>query len=111
MVLKIGDREVPVMWEDNPSVAALGELLPLTIRMSMYGGFEQVGSIGQSIDGNDKQITTSPGDIVLYSGDQIVIFYGSNSWSYTSLGHIDLSREEITALLGEGDVTVTIEEG
>jgi hypothetical protein len=51
----------------------------------MYGGFEQVGSIGQSIARDDEQITTSSGDIALYSGDQIVIFYGSNTWAYTSL--------------------------
>ena len=77
MILKIAGSEVPVMWEENPSVEALREILPLTIQMSMYGGFEQVGSIGQSITRNDTQITTAPGDIVLYSGNQVVVFYGS----------------------------------
>lgn len=110
MVLKIGDTEVPVMWEDNESVRALKDLLPLTIRMSMYGGFEQVGPIGQSIVRDDHQTTTNAGDIVLYSGNQIVIFYGSNSWAYTKLGHVDLSTEILTGLLGQGDVTVTIYE-
>ena len=108
MKLKIGEREVPVTWEDNPSVAALARLLPLTIRMSMYGGFEQVGPIGQSIERNDVQMTTGCGDIVLYAGNQLVIFYGSNSWAYTPLGHVELSREEMTALLGGGDVSVTL---
>lgn len=111
MVLKIGETQVPVTWEENASVAALRELLPLTIPMSMYGGFEQVGPIGQSIDRNDVQITANCGDIVLYSGDQLVIFYGSNSWAYTKLGHVDVSQQEMTALLGQGDVTVTIAEG
>jgi len=74
----------------------------------MYGGFEQVGPIGQSIERNDTQITTNYGDIVLYSGNQIVIFYGSNSWAYTRLGHVDLSRQEMTELLSKGNVTVTI---
>ena len=111
MKLKIGETEVPVTWEDNPSVAALRQLLPLTIRMSMYGGFEQVGPIGQSIERNDAQMTTSCGDIVLYSGNQIVVFYGSNSWAYTPLGHIDLSQQEITALLSGGDVAITLSEG
>ena len=111
MILKIADSEVPVTWEENPSVEALREIMPLTIQMSMYGGFEQVGSIGQSITRNDTQITTAPGDIVLYSGNQIVIFYGSNSWTYTRLGHVDLSQEELTALLGKDDVTITITEG
>ena len=74
----------------------------------MYGGFEQVGSIGQSISRDDKQITTEFGDIVLYSGNQIVVFYGSNSWAYTKLGHIDLSEEELTQLLGNGDIVLEI---
>lgn len=74
----------------------------------MYGGFEQVGSIGQSISRDDKQITTEFGDIVLYSGNQIVVFYGSNSWAYTKLGHIGLSEEELTKLLGNGDVVLEI---
>ena len=89
-------------------MAALARLLPLTIRMSMYGGFEQVGPIGQSIERNDVQMTTGCGDIVLYAGNQLVIFYGSNSWAYTPLGHVELSREEMTALLGGGDVSVTL---
>ena len=109
MKLFIDDREVPVTWEDNESVAALRKLLPLTISMSMYGGFEQVGPIGQSIARNDKQTVTESGDIVLYSGDQIVVFYGSNSWAYTRLGHIDLSGKEMTDLLGRKDVEISIE--
>ena len=56
-----------------------------------------------------KQMKTEPGDIVLYSGDQIVIFYGSNSWAYTKLGHIDQSQEAMEELLGNGDVEVWIE--
>jgi len=108
MHLKIGDTEVPVTWEDNQSVSALKQLLPMTIQMSMYGGFVQVGSIGQSIIRNDSQITTGCGDIVLYSGNQIVIFYGSNSWAYTRLGHVDLSQRELTVLLGQRDTTITL---
>ena len=110
MVLRIGDKEVPVTWEDNDSVSDLKALAQdgLTIGMSMYGGFEQVGPIGKSITRNDSQTTTSSGDIVLYSGDQIVIFYGSNSWSYTRLGKVDLSEDEMTKLLSNGDVTITL---
>ncbi len=111
MVLQIGETEVPVIWEDNPSVDALKKLLPLTIRMSMYGGFEQVGPIGQEIVSNDEQTETKPGDIVLYSGDQIVIFYGSNSWAYTRLGHVDLSQEKMAEMLSHGDVDITISTG
>ena len=109
MRLLIGEREVPVAWEENESVKALQDLCPLTIRMSMYGGFEQVGPIGQNIVREDQQTVTDSGDIVLYSGNQIVIFYGSNSWAYTRLGHIDLPEQEMLNLLSGGDVTITLE--
>ncbi len=110
MVLMVGGTEVPVIWEDNASVDELKALAEtgLSIGMSMYGDFEQVGSIGQSITSNDEQTTTSPGDIVLYSGNQIVIFYGTNTWEYTRLGKADLSEEELTDLLSNGDVTITL---
>ena len=115
MVMKIGDTPVQVIWEDNESVKALKELIgdsDLNIQMSMYGGFEQVGSIGQSLPRNDAQTTTKAGDIVLYSGNQMVVFYGSNSWAYTRLGHIsDKNEDELAELLGNGDVTITIEMG
>jgi len=110
--LSINGREVAVNWEDNKSVAALAELVssqPLTVQMSMYGGFEQVGSLGTDLPRNDSQTTTQAGDIVLYAGNQIVIFYGSNSWAYTRLGRItDQSAAEMKNLLGGGDVTVTL---
>ena len=108
MKLLIGDTAVPVTWEDNASVEALRQLLPLTISMSMYGGFEQVGPIGASLPRQDEQTTTAAGDIVLYSGNQIVLFYGSNSWAYTRLGHVELSEAEMTELLGNGDVTIRL---
>ncbi len=110
--MKIGNTDVAVDWEENESVEALRALCreePLTIQLSMYGGFEQVGSIGQRLPRNDSQTTTQAGDIVLYSGNQIVVFYGSNAWAYTRLGHIsDKSAREMAELLGNGDVAVTI---
>ena len=113
MQMKIGDTVVAVEWEKNESVKALEVLCengPLTIQMSMYGGFEQVGSIGKSLPRSDRQTKTQTGDIVLYSGDQLVVFYGSNEWSYTRLGHIsDKSAQEMTDLLSNGDVTIMIE--
>ena len=112
MKMKIGDTQVAVEWADNEAVEALRELVkeePLTIQMSMYGGFEQVGPIGQRLPASDSQTTTQSGDIVLYTGSQIVVFYGSNSWAYTRLGHItDQSAEDMKNLLGNGDVTITI---
>ena len=109
MRLLIGETEVPVTWEESTSVDALKDLCPLTIQMSMYGGFEQVGPIGQSIVSDDQQTSTDYGDIVLYSGNQIVVFYGTNSWAYTRLGHVELSQQEMRDLLANGDVTITFE--
>ena len=111
MEMMVGDMPVTVDWEENESVEALKELASedLNIEMSMYGGFEQVGSIGQSLPRNDTQTTTASGDIVLYSGDQLVVFYGSNTWAYTRLGKIvDKTPEEMEELLGNGDVTITL---
>ena len=108
MKLYINSEEVPVTWENNASVEELKTMLPLTMQMSMYGGFEQVGSIGSSLTRDDEQITTDYGDIVLYSGNQIVVFYGSNSWAYTRLGHIDMTKEELNELLGNSDVEITL---
>ncbi|SFA77742.1 cyclophilin-like fold protein [Selenomonas ruminantium] len=108
MKLIIDDKVLPVTWEQNASTAALQKLLPLTIKLSPYGGFEQVGDIGQNIISADKQITTQYGDIVLYAGNKLVIFYGSNSWAYTRLGHIDMSKQELTALLNREGVTVQL---
>lgn len=112
MKLKIEETLVDVQWEDNDAAAALRALAeqePLRLDLSMYGGFEQVGPIGQRLPRNDEQTTTSSGDIVLYAGDQIVLFYGSNSWAYTRLGHItDRDEAGMKALLGYGDVSITI---
>jgi len=113
--MKINGQELTVIWEDNESVDALLTLAsnsPVTVEMSLYGGFEQVGSLGTSLPRNDVQTTTQAGDIVLYSGNQIVVFYGSNSWAYTRLGHItDKTAEELAELLGNGNVTLTISVG
>ena len=110
--MKIGDTPVSVDWEDNAAVDALAELASrgwYDIQLSMYGGFEQVGAIGEALPAEDEQTTTDPGDIVLYSGDQIVVFYGNNSWAYTRLGHItDKTEDEMAELLGNGDVKISL---
>ena len=112
MQMFINGQPVNVEWDNNNSVQALKQLAAsnkLTIQMSMYGGFEQVGSIGTSLPREDVQTTTKAGDIVLYSGNRIVVFYGSNSWAYTRLGHItDKTADELTELLGNGNVTITL---
>lgn len=110
--MEISGTPVTVEWEDNAAVKALHDLCSegtVTIHMSMYGGFEQVGYIGADLPADDVQTVTEPGDIVLYSGDQMVVFYGSNSWSYTRLGHItDSAGFTMEDLLSNGDVTVTL---
>ena len=114
LILSIGDKKITVEWENNESVDALKDLAGsgMQIKMSMYGGFEQVGSLGTSLPRNDSQTTTSPGDIVLYSGNQIVIFYGSNSWAYTRLGKITgLNEKELEDTFGNGDVTIGLSVG
>ena len=115
MKLQIEETQVTVAWEENDAVDALRELVrekPLTIRLSMYGGFEQVGPIGTSLPRDDRQTTTAAGDIVLYAGNQIVLFYGSNSWAYTRLGHItDPDSAGMEELLGQGDVSITLSLG
>ena len=112
MQMLINDTPVTVQWEENESVAALMELVregPLTVSMSPYGGFEQVGPIGQSLPRSDVQTVTQAGDLVLYSGNQLVVFYGSNTWAYTRLGRItDKTPAELASLLSDGAVTVTL---
>ena len=108
MNVQVGDVVFSATLEENEAVSALVEMMqksPVVIQMSDYSGFEKVGPLGTSLPVNNSQTTTQAGDIVLYNGNQIVIFYGSNSWSYTRLGHID----DLTGwedALGSGDVTV-----
>lgn len=109
MIVEVGGSRFTATLEDNEAVNALVEMMkenPVTIQMSDYSGFEKVGALGSDLPASNRQTTTQPGDIVLYQGNQIVIFYGSNSWSYTRLGRID----DLTGwenALGDGDVTVT----
>lgn len=113
MTLQIGNSSFTATLENNPAVDAFVEMMndsPIIIQMNDYSGFEKVGSLGTNLPADDKQTTTHAGDIVLYNGNQIVIFYGSNAWSYTRLGKIDdLSGWEDA--LGSGDITVTFSLG
>ena len=115
MKMRINDTDVNVSWENNASVKALSDLAEqgdVTISMSPYGGFEQVGPIGTTLPSNDTSIKTHAGDIMLYTSDQMVIFYGSNSWSYTRLGRItDKSSSELRDLLSGSGITVTVTAG
>lgn len=105
----VGGSSFPAVLEENEAAKALLELLekePVVLEMRDYAGFEKVGALGRSLPASDRQTTTQAGDIVLYQSNQIVIFYGSNAWSYTRLGRIeDLTGWE--EALGSGDVTVS----
>ena len=107
MSVTIGEQSFAATLEDNAATRELVKMMeeePISINMDDYSGFEKVGSLGKSLATDNQQITTQAGDIVLYSGNQIVMFYGSNSWSYTKIGKIDdLSGWEDA--LGNGSVT------
>ena len=112
LMLSIDGAPVTVLWEDNETVSELltaAQNGAIEVSASRYGGFEQVGSLPQSFSRNDVQTTTQPGDIVLYSGNQLVIFFGSNSWSYTRLGHVNgMSSEELSDLLNKDVVMIEL---
>lgn len=112
IMLSIGDKTMTASLVDNAATRELQELLekgPITIQMSDYGGFEKVGELPQSFTTSNSQITTEPGDIMLYQGDNLVIFYGSNSWSYTRLGKIDgATTAALKEFLGSGNVSLTL---
>ncbi len=110
--IEVGESTLTAVLEDNESAEALKELLadgPLTISASNYGGFEKVCSLGTELPRNDRKITTRAGDICLYNGSQIVIFYGSNSWAYTRLGRIsDADEPKLEKVLGGEETEITL---
>lgn len=112
IVLSVNQTPLTVSWEKNESVTALTELLQegaVIIETERFGGFEQVGNLPCSLPRKDVSMTAEAGDIMLYTGNSIVLFYGSNTWTYTKLGHIEgLSGEELNSLLNSAEVTVTL---
>jgi hypothetical protein len=112
LYLQVGETIFTATLVDNSSTEALKKLLaqgPITIDMRDYGGFEKVGSIGTNLPTNDERITSEPGDLILYQGNSLVIFYAANKWSYTRLGKInDITQDELKSILGDANVTVTL---
>lgn len=104
-----GSNTFTADFADNSSAEAFRELLKggaLTVSMSDYENFEKVGSIGTTLPRNDEQITTEPGDVILYLGSNITIYYDTNSWNFTRLGRIrDVT--DLKSKLGEGTVEIT----
>ena len=110
--IKVNDRVLSVELEENLATKELKNRIEngdIVVKTSEYGGFEKVGSLGFSLPREDKNITTSAGDIVLYQGNQISIFYNSNSWSYTKIGKVtNMSAKELKELLGTSDVILIL---
>lgn len=107
--ITVGGHELLATFADNSSAEEFRDLLaqgPLTIEMEDYGGFEKVGPLGTTLSRNDTQITTKPGDVILYQGNQITIYYDTNSWDFTRLARID-DPTGLREKLGEGTVSVT----
>ena len=112
ILLTVGEKTMTATLVDNAATRELKSLLekgPVTIGMSDYGGFEKVGTLPQSFTTSNSQITTEPGDIMLYQGNNMVIFYGSNSWSYTRLGKIEeAGADDLKQFLGSGSISLSV---
>jgi flavodoxin len=112
LFITVGNATITATMVDNVATQALIAALkesPISYEASDYGDFEKVGPLGRSLPTANEQTTTQAGDIVLYNGNQIVIFYGSNSWSYTRIGKIDdISQEKLKSVLGDGNCTITL---
>ena len=112
--ITVSGKSLPVKIEDNAATKALVAALresSITYEADDYGGFEKVGALGWSLPTSNTQISTQPGDVILYSGNQIVLFYGTNSWSYTRIGKMDYGTlDELKTFLkaGQGKISVTL---
>ena len=106
LVVKAGERIFYATLEDNSSAKALTEKLStqaLTLDMREYGGFEKVGELPWELPANDQKITTKPGDVILYQGNQLTIYY-ENTWSFTKIATMNsVTKDELLKALGEGD--------
>lgn len=110
VLLEVNGETLEVELEDNKAAHALREMIGesgMELELEEYGGFEKVGPLPGELPASDEQMDVSPGDIVLYQGDQISLFYGENSWSYTRLGHVkDANGAQLQEILGDGDIHV-----
>ena len=111
-IIEVNNRELIVKIEDNSSSKALLEKLKdgnITINTSDYSNFEKVGELGFNLPTNDKQITTKPGDVILYQGNNICLYYNTNSWNFTKLGEVtNVNSNELKNILGDGNVILTL---
>ena len=109
-----GGKTFTATLVENSSAKALKEQLAkgnITVEMNDYGDMEKVGSLGINLPRNDRQTTTGPGDIILYQGHNLVIYYDANSWNFTHIGKVNgvSTREEMLDLLGGvGKISITL---
>ena len=112
LLITINGKTLTADFADNSSAKALADVLAksaITYQADDYGNFEKVGDLGQSFPKNDKNITTEPGDIILYQGHNLCIYYAQNTWSFTRIAKIKgVSKDELKEFLGEGEITVTL---
>lgn len=112
LAIEVGDQKLYANLEDNPSAEAFTKKLQqeiLTMELHDYGGFEKVGDLPWELPRSDEQITTEPGDIILYQGNQLSIYYDENTWSLTRIAKIgNASKDKLLSALGNGDVSVTM---
>ncbi len=110
--VEVNDKLLTARLEQNSSAEALCERLKggsIAVRMSDYANFEKVGALGFRLPTNDRQYTTKPGDIILYLGNQLVFYYGKNSWNFTKLGEFEnVTAAELKTIFGRGDITATL---
>jgi hypothetical protein len=109
--IRVNDTTFTATLEENSSAKALVEFLQqgeMTLDMHDFSNFEKVADLPQSFPRNDKQIDTDAGDLILYLGKRIVIYYDKNSWNFTRLGKIDnVNKTRLKEILGVGNVTAT----
>ena len=112
ITISVNNSIIKVALEENEATEVLKEKLEegyVVVNANEYGGFEKVGMLGFSLPKSDQQMNVKAGDVVLYQGNQISIFYASNSWNYTKLGRVtNLTSEELKEVLGDGDVMLTL---
>jgi len=113
LIIEANDIQMNASLYGNSSAEALIEKLdkegPVTLELHDFGNFEKVGDLPWELPRNDEEITTKPGDLLLFEGNKITIYYDTNTWSFTPLGKIvGYTRQELLDILGEGDVTVTL---
>lgn len=112
MTIQVNNHKLICDLLDNSSTRALMNILSegnITYEAHDYGNFEKVGNIGHKLPSNNENITTQPGDVILYQGDNLCIYYNTNTWNFTRMGKIrNISQQELKSILGEGNVMITL---